>query len=454
MLRNLTALALMGLLIAPVATAQPNWEAEPTYGTTWLETGFTPDPAGVDVVAGGPDENSIEGCNGYINNAAPNVDLNFETDGNTPLKIYLRSSTDTVILVNLPDGKWVCNDDYDGTSAAILLDDPMSGNYSIWVGTFGDDFEEEEAAATLYFTELPAVKLYSGTEASQYALDFVSGFEPDPASYDVTVGGTAYNPIEDCNGFVNADAPDVTIDFDTDGGLPLYIYAHPDEEEDLTMLVELPDGEFVCNDDADGLDPGLMIDEPDAGRYAVWIGSFIARARTESPGTATLFFSEVDGPTADDGFDDFDDIVDVDYSGGDDISLFSAPTYGSLHLDPGFLPDPETVSVDIGGSDDMSVDGPGCAGVINNASPDVNVVYGEGGDLLSFYVESSADATLLVSLPNGDWLCNDDYDGTNPGIVISDPEEGLYNVWVGAFSEDGSGSGGTLYVSESEPADG
>ena len=147
-------------------------------------------------------------------------------------------------------------------------------------------------------------------------------------------------------------------------------------------------------------------------------------------------------------------MVDMDYSGGENISLFSAPTYGSLHLDPGFLPDPETVSVDIGGGDAMSVNGPGCKGVINSAAPDVNVVYGEGGDLLSFYVESSADATLLVSLPNGDWLCNDDFDGTNPGIVISDPEEGLYNVWVGAFSEDGSGSGGTLYVSESEPAEG
>ena len=449
MLLNLTALALMGLLIAPVVSAQPDWEAEPTYGATSLETGFTPDPAAIDLVAGGPDENSIEGCNGYINNAAPDVDLNFETDGNAPLKIYVRSSTDTVILVNLPDGEWVCNDDYDGTSAAVLLDDPVSGNYNIWVGTFGSDVEEP--AATLYFTELPDVELYSGAEASQYALDFASGFEPDPASYDVNVGGNAYNPIEGCNGFVNADAPDVTIDFDTDGGLPLYIYAHPDEDEDLTMLVELPDGEFVCNDDAHGLDPGLMIEEPQAGRYAVWIGNLRARARTEPVSGATLFFSEVDMPTTDSGFDD---MVDMDYSGGENISLFSTPTYGSLHLDPGFLPDPETVSVDIGGGDDMSVSGPGCAGVINNAAPDVNVVYGEGGDLLSFYVQSSADATLLVSLPNGDWLCNDDYTGTNPGIVISDPEEGLYNVWVGAFSEDSSGSSGTLYVSESEPADG
>ena len=121
-------------------------------------------------MAGGPDENSIEGCNGYINNTAPGVDLNFDTDGTLPLKIFVRSSTDTVILVNLPDGEWVCNDDYDGTSAAVLLDDPLSGNYNIWVGTFGSDVQEP--AATLYFTELPDVEVYSGAEASQQALDF------------------------------------------------------------------------------------------------------------------------------------------------------------------------------------------------------------------------------------------------------------------------------------------
>ena len=452
MLRKFLVLGLFGLLIVPISIGQPNWEAEPLYGTVSLETGFTPDPAAIDVVAGGPDENSIEGCNGYINSAAPDVDLNFETDGSLPLKIYVRSSADTVILVNLPDGEWVCNDDYDATSAAILLEDPMSGNYNIWVGTFSG--ETEEPAATLYFTELPDVELYSGAEASQRTLSIETGFEPDPGSYDVIVGGNAYNPIEGCNGFVNADAPDVTVDFETDGGLPLYVYARPNEDEDLTILVELPDGEFVCNDDADGLDPGLKVGEPEAGRYAVWVGSFRARARTESANGATLFFSEVDGPEAGGEFDDMDDVMDMDYSGGETISLFSAPTFGSLHLDPGFLPDPESVSVDIGGGDAMSVNGPGCAGVINNAAPDVNLVYGSGGDLLSFYVQSSADATLLVSLPNGDWLCNDDYSGTNPGIVVNDPEEGLYNVWVGAFSEDGSGSDGTLYVSETEPADG
>ncbi len=452
MLRNLFVLALFGLLVAPVAIAQPNWEAEPLYGTITLESGFTPDPAAVDVMPGGPDENPIEGCNGFINNASPDVDLNFDTDGSLPLKIFVRSSTDTVILVNQPDGEWVCNDDYDGTSAAILIDEPDSGNYNIWVGTFNMD--SEESSATLYFTELPDVELYSDSDASQYSLNLQSGFEPDPSSYEVNVGGIAYNPVEDCNGFINADAPDVTLNLDTDGGLPLYIYAQATDDEDLTLLVEFPNGDVDCNDDADGLNPGLVDENPESGRYAIWIGSFRARGQTESQSRATLFLSEIEGPVGGSEFVDPDFDMDMDFSGGENISLFSTPTFGAVHLEPGFLPDPNVVSVEIGGSDAMSVNGPGCAGVINNTAPDVNLVYGDGGNMLSFYVESNTDATLLISLPNGDWLCNDDYHGMNPGVVIDDPEEGLYNVWVGAFSEDGSGAQGTLMISESEPSDG
>ncbi len=451
MLRIPLQLALLGILLAPVATGQPDWQAEPQYGTISLETGFTPDPNVIDIFAGGSDENSVEGCNGYINNAAPDVDLNFETDGILPLKIYVRSSADTVILINLPDGAWVCNDDYDGVSAAVLIDDPESGNYNIWVGTFGEGASEP---ATLYFTELPDVELSSGSDASQRALSLGSGFDPDPSSYEINVGGHDYNPIDGCNGFVHADAPDVTLDFVTDGSLSLFVYAQATgEDDDLTILVGLPDGGYECNDDADGLDPGLMVGEPESGRYAVWVGNLRARARTEPASVATLFFSEVEGPMEGE-FTEFDDEIEMEFGGGENISLFTVPTFGSLHLDPGFLPDPETISLRIGGNDAMSVDGPGCAGVINSAAPDVNLVYSAGGEMLTFYAESSADATLLVSLPNGDWLCNDDFHGTNPGVVILDPEEGLYNVWVGAFSEDGSGSEGVLHISESEPTDG
>ena len=44
--------------------------------------------------------------------------------------------SDTTLLVNLPDGTWVCSDDVLGRDPVIELGNPQSGNYNIWVGTY------------------------------------------------------------------------------------------------------------------------------------------------------------------------------------------------------------------------------------------------------------------------------------------------------------------------------
>ncbi len=47
-----------------------------------------------------------------------------------------------------------------------------------------------------------------------------------------------------------------------------------------------------------------------------------------------------------------------------------------------------------------------------------------------------ADAVLLVNAPDGSWHYNDDYRGTNPAITFYDPQQGLYDIWIGSY--DGS----------------
>src|SRR5690606_37956235 len=146
----------------------------------------------------------------------------------------------------------------------------------------------------------------------------------------------------------DAAAPTARLTYEADGTLPLYVYARSTRDEDLTLTVVTPDGEVLCNDDADGLQPGLVIEQPASGDYAVWIGSFRAVARREEPGTAELFFSELDGPTAE-SYDDYDyyDYADGSYTGGEAISLFAAPAHGTLELAPGFAS--EAVAVEAGG---------------------------------------------------------------------------------------------------------
>lgn len=146
-LRTLTVIAV--LAISATAFAQ-DISGTPTYGSTTLETGFTPDPHEVDVVAGGATAVTQPGCTGYVADA-PDFDLTYTAGDTFPLNIYVKSEGDTTLLVNLPDGSWACNDDTEGFNPALEFASPQSGMYNIWVGSYSAD---EMPAAKLYISEL------------------------------------------------------------------------------------------------------------------------------------------------------------------------------------------------------------------------------------------------------------------------------------------------------------
>jgi len=63
---------------------------------------------------------------------------------------------------------------------------------------------------------------------------------------------------------------------------------------------------------------------------------------------------------------------------------------------------------------------------------------------------SKADVTLVGNLPNGRWICNDDFQGTNPGIVMRQPMSGQYDIWVGHYDR-GRGIPTQVFFSEVPP---
>ena len=134
--------------------SNPNWQATPTYGTIDLDAGFSPDPYRQDVTAGGDDEVELSApnCSGFIHAEAPDFDLNYEA-GSLELFIYARAKTDVTLVVNQPDGTWICNDDEMGTDPMIRLQSPRSGNYNIWIGTY-ESSSGQLPPSTLYISEL------------------------------------------------------------------------------------------------------------------------------------------------------------------------------------------------------------------------------------------------------------------------------------------------------------
>lgn len=127
------------IALAALPAAAQDWTIEPTYGTVELEAGFLPDPQSADITAGGSIEVDIGDCS-YGNVAdAPDIDMYYRTGGSTTLYIYVRSSKDTTLLINRPDGTWVCNDDDLGSlNPLVVIPNAPDGLYNIWVGTYGD----------------------------------------------------------------------------------------------------------------------------------------------------------------------------------------------------------------------------------------------------------------------------------------------------------------------------
>lgn len=292
----LARLLLLALLVAlpPVALAQPDISAPPLYGTITLSAGFQPDPHRSEVVAGGPSQNPISGtgCVGYLNMERPDLDLNY-TAGSYPLRISVDSSTDTALLINQPDGSWVCDDDSgDGNDPLVQFASPQSGNYNIWVTTYNANAQTNAVVSiseagtnnqgsTAGVPDVRAEPLY-GT------LTLSSGFQPDPQVRTIQAGGSAQNPISGsgCAGYLNIERPDLDLNF-TPGAYPLFIYVRA--SSDTTLLVNLPDGSWVCSDDVTGNNPMVQLAQPMAGNYNIWVGTYQAGATQE----ATVYLSEV-----------------------------------------------------------------------------------------------------------------------------------------------------------------
>ena len=96
-----------------------------------------------------------------------------------------------------------------------------------------------------------------------------AGFLPDPLAKDLTAGG----PIKTNLGAVNAHvakAPDFRLNY-TSGKYPLTFSV---EAKGTTLLINLPDGTWIADDDGGkGLNPLIRLAKPQSGRYDIFVGT-------------------------------------------------------------------------------------------------------------------------------------------------------------------------------------
>ncbi len=129
-----------------------------------------------------------------------------------------------------------------------------------------------------------------------------------------------------------------------------------------------------------------------------------------------------------------------------DVSM--EPTFGTLNLMTGYMPDPAVIPMIAGGDIDASSLGATCYGYIAEA-PDFRVNYEAGTNFpLIISAVSEVDTTLVINAADGSWHCNDDSgNGLNPAVSFTSPPSGQYDIWVGVYGEAATAPAG-LYISE------
>jgi hypothetical protein len=106
--------------------------------------------------------------------------------------------------------------------------------------------------------------------------------------------------------------------------------------------------------------------------------------------------------------------------------------FGTVAINPGFVPDPATARGTSGGSIDASTWNPMCRGYVT-AQPDHIFTAGGMFTSLRILAQSAQDVTLVVQKPDGTFVCNDDSEGTNPIVAGTVFPPGNYKVWVGSY---------------------
>jgi hypothetical protein len=226
----------------------------------------------------------------------------------------------------------------------------------------------------------------------------------------VSLNGMAGGPVElsrvdgSCRGYA---MPQPSHVLNTSGGMIRLTTAGA--SGDTTMLVRLPDGRILCNDDGgEGFNP-LIETSTSPGRVEVWVGSYSAGSNA----TYTLM--------------------------GSAAGAAPPPVVGGgINVGPG-MPDPAMASGRFGGPISASSLSSSCRGNISGAPNHVVNVTGYM-PVIRFVVNGDADTTLIVQFPDGRFSCDDDGGGYPHPLVEGSSGPGTIRVWVGAYSAGTTGN--------------
>lgn len=282
------ALGASSLGIGTVSAQVVSPQAPPSFGQAALSGNQRVTLRGT--AGGGVSLSSVNGsCRGY---AQPNPShVLTVAPGVQMVRLAGTSNTDTTLMVQMPDGRLICDDD-GGEGLNPLVEVPaVPGQWRIWVGSYSS------SSTGPYNLDVMAVgggptqptPPPGGGTALHSTVDMSMGARPDP----MIVAGSFGGPVEassmgrDCRGWITGPPGHIVNARTAFPNLRFVVNA----STDTTLVVRYPDGRVLCNDDGGGsLNP--LIEAPTGpGQILVWVGSY-GQGRT---GTYQLGITTVPG---------------------------------------------------------------------------------------------------------------------------------------------------------------
>lgn len=311
---TLLAALLWGAAVAQTTPAPPPTAGSPepsAYLTLDMQAGFALDPFLVSLNGGGEvDASTLDpACVGYINDR-PVLTANWEGAVDF-LRIFFYSDSDSTLVIQRPDDTYVCADDVDENvlDAELMAEEPGSGTYKIWVGSYEPDqlipgllvitarpdlslatfsprmlVKREPIAVEPQEPAVPAAAAAAReaapmTDAITDSMMAAVAIE-SPSTLTQTIVATGTIPSfavsgEDavCGGMIG-EQPDFVIDVQ-EGVAALRIMF--EAEQDASLIVENTNDDFFCADDDTTMlnaNPVLDLEEPGAGIYRIFVGRF------------------------------------------------------------------------------------------------------------------------------------------------------------------------------------
>jgi hypothetical protein len=311
-----------------------------------------------------------------------------------------------------------------------------------------------------------------GGEPLHGTVQLIGGFTPDPWITDIVPGGdTAVADLgAGCTGFIYEAQPDLRVEY-TQAASTFGIFVN--SSVDTTLVVNDPEGNWHCSDDAEFLDnsnPGIAFNEPLGGVYDIWVGTYgdiglddVGKlVLTEWDPVAWTILDLGDNGTAlaVDGIDFGDDLGSWANDGECDDPRFTGPGTASTLIEADRYHDATdcaaawaagTIRLDSAGVAAATAGNGVQRGRLDTSDPtfsdgsfvDRYTFDGSAGSVAIIDLRSADfDTYLRVTAPSGSQFTNDDYDGATDRSLLSLEldESGEYLVEVTSYAGGETGA--------------